>query len=252
MLDLNAVYYGDCLEVLQCIDDCSVNLIILDPPYLTTAENWDNVEVVTPSLTSQLFRVLTSCGNLYVWCGIGEKSWSLVRWFPVFLEHFHFKELITWKKQRGYGMRKGWLQTREELMWFVKDNKKFIWNIEEQYSTTELRKIEGLFTGKKAKSKFKRLTNVWTDIPEQNIIGQKNPIKFHFTPKPLTALERIITLHTKKGDVVLDCFAGSGQTAIACGNLNRNFILVDISQEYCKKMAERLGIHEYWDFTDVS
>jgi len=50
----------------------------------------------------------------------------LIRWFPIFNEKWYFKDLITWKKQRGMGMRKGWLYTREEIMWFVKDNKKFI------------------------------------------------------------------------------------------------------------------------------
>lgn len=138
-------------------------------------------------------------------------------------------------------MRKGWLYTREEIMWFVKDNKKFIWNEEKQYSELEVRKIENLFTGKKAKSKFKRLTNVWSDIMEQNIIGQKNPITTHFTPKPIKALERIIKLHTKENDIILDCFMGAGSTALAAKNLNRNFIGMEIYQEYIDITNGRLN-----------
>ena len=178
--------------------------------------------------------------------GERENSQSLIRWFPLLNKYFYFKDLITWKKQRGIGMRKGWLYTREEIMWFVKDNKKFVWNKEKQYSKTELRKIEKLFTGKIAKSKFKRLTNVWTDIMEQNIVGQKNPIKTHFTPKPLKALKRIIKLHTNINDLVLDCFLGSGTTAIACEILNRNFIGIEINQDYVNIANKYLkAVREY-------
>jgi len=228
-------------EYLKQIPNNSIDLIIIDPPYLTTKEDWDKEEVVSDRLSKELFEVAKDSCSLYVWCGIGEKSQSLIRWFPVFSKNWYFKDLITWKKQRGIGMRKGWLYTREEIMWFVKDNKNFIWNEENQYSDMELRKIEQLFTGKVAKSKFKRLTNVWTDISEQNIIGQKNPIKTHFTPKPIKALERIIKCHTKENDIVLDCFMGSGSVALACKNLNRNFIGMEIYQNYIDISYKRLS-----------
>lgn len=227
-------------EYLKQVPDNSIDLIIIDPPYLTTKENWDKDEIVNDFLSKELYRIAKNSCSLYVWCGIGEKSQSLIRWFPIFSIDWHFKDLITWKKQRGIGMRKGWLYTREECMWFVKDNKHFIWNKENQYSSTELRKIEKLFTGKIAKSKFKRFSNVWIDISEQNIIGQKNPIKGHFTPKPIKALERIIKCHTKENDIVLDCFMGAGSTALACKNTNRNFIGMEIYQKYIDISYKRL------------
>ena len=107
-----------------------VDLIILDPPYLTTNKSWDREEVVTIDLARSLFESAKDSASLYVWCGIGEKSQSLIRWFPVFArpsaQQWHFKDLITWKKQQGLGTRKGWFYTREEIMWFVKDNRKFV------------------------------------------------------------------------------------------------------------------------------
>jgi site-specific DNA-methyltransferase (adenine-specific) len=227
-------------EYLKQIPYNSIDLIFIDPPYLTTSEDWDKKEIITEQLSKEFYRILKDTGNFYCWCGIGEKSQSLIRWFPIFNKNFIFKDLLTWKKQRGMGMRKGWLYTREEIMWFVKDNKQFIWNKEEQYSKTELRKIEKLFTGKEAKSKYKRLTNVFTDISEQNIVGQKNPIKTHFTSKPLEILERIIKVHTKKKDIILDCFMGSGSIAVACKRLNRNFIGMEIYQNYIDNSYNRL------------
>ena len=254
---INKIICGDCLEVMKDIPDNSIDLILTDPPYLVTNEKWDKKEIIDEILSKEFFRVLKETGNLYIWCGIGEKSQSLIRWFPIFSKDFIFKDLITWKKQRGIGMRKGWLYTREEIMWFVKDNKKFIWNKEEQYSKEE-RKLDGFyFEGKNLSqrmlSKFKRWTNVWTDINEITFFNSKELKgfrKLHFTPKPIKTLERIIQVHTKEHNLVLDCFMGSGSFAIACKNLNRNFIGIEISPEYCKIAQDRIErtkiTEQYW------
>ena len=240
MLKTNKVYQGDCLDLLPLIDSNSIDLIIIDPPYMTTKEKWDREETVNEKLSSELFRILKHSGSLYIWCGIGEKSQSLIRWFPIFNREFYFKDLITWKKKRGMGMRKGWLYTREEIMWFVKDSKKFVWNKEKQYNEEEKNEFKVGFSGYECLSEYKRITNVWIDIPE--VLGNKN-IK-HFTPKPVKALERIISVHTKEGDIVLDCFAGSGTTGIACKNLNRQVILIEKESQYCELIKERFKSNE--------
>jgi len=241
---LNTIIHGDCLEVMPRIPDKSIDLIIIDPPYLTTKEKWDKKEVVNEELSKQLLRVAKDSCSLYVWCGIGEKSQSLIRWFPIFDKGWHFKDLITWKKQRGNGMKKGWLYTREEIMWFVKDNKKFIWNKEWQY-TNERRKRDGgsddikvSQNGYKIKCLFKRVTNIWDDFTEQNLT-QRGEYE-HFTPKPVKAIERIIKAHTKENDIVLDCFMGSGTMAVACLNLNRNYIGVEKEEKYIRIAEERI------------
>jgi len=234
----NKFWCVDCIEFLKQLSDNCIDLIIIDPPYLVTKENWDKKEVVNERLVEELFRVLKDTGNLYCWCGIGEKSQSLIRWFPIFSNKFYFKDLVTWKKQRGIGMRKGWLYTREEIMWFVKDNKKFVWNQEKQYSNEKR-----VYTPnpENCKSEFKRLTNVWTDINESSLQGAMGQvqIKGHFTPKPIEVIERIIQCHTKENDIILDCFIGSGTTARAAQKLNRRWLGCDISEEYCK-LARKL------------
>ena len=82
---------------LPKIESNSIDLIIIDPPYLTTNEKWDKDEVINEELSKQLFRIAKDSCSLYVWCGIGEKSQSLIRWFPIFQNDWHFKDLITWK-----------------------------------------------------------------------------------------------------------------------------------------------------------
>ena len=235
------IIHGTWQNELPKIKDKSVDLIIIDPPYLTTSEAWDREEVVDKQLSTQLFRIAKDSCSLYVWCGIGEKSQSLIRWFPIFGSDWHFKDLITWKKQRGIGMRKGRMYTREECMWFVKDNRSFIWNKEEQYLTGIPRKRDahGMLNGqngKPFKSQWKRISNVWDDFTEEgkDVLGFRG----HFTPKPEKAIERIILSHTKIGDVVLDCFLGSGTTARVCKKLERNCIGIEKELKYyeiCKQ-----------------
>ena len=64
--------------------------------------------------------------------------------------------------------------------------------------------------------------------------------RLHPTQKPVALMEYLIKTYTNKGDLVLDCFAGSGTTLLACKQLNRNFIGIEISPEYCTIAEERL------------
>jgi len=231
---MNRVFHTDCLDLCKWVDDGVVDLIIIDPPYLTTSESWDQEEVVSEELSQELFRIAKPSCSLYCWCGIGEKSQSLIRWFPIFSKLWKFKDLITWKKQRGIGMRKGWLYTREEIMWFVKDNKRFVWNKEFQYND-EPNQFKVGMSGTKVQP-YKRIPNVWTDIPEK----LTRNTKVHFTPKPQKAIERIILMHTKENDVVLDCFVGSGTTCVAAKRTGRKYIGIEISKKYCELSRNRL------------
>jgi len=234
---------GDCFDIIPNLPDEIIDLIIIDPPYLTTKETWDKKEVVNEFLSGQLFRIAKEHASLYVWCGIGEKSQSLIRWFPIFNKDWHFKDLITWKKQRGIGMRKGWLYTREEIMWFVKNNKKFIWRKECQYSDEKRKSQKFGFEvwkrGKRPLSQYYRLTDVWTDISETTW-NWKSLETLHYTPKPLKAIERIIKVHTYENEIVFDCFLGSGTTAVACEKLNRRWIGIEINPEYCEIAKQRI------------
>ena len=234
---MNNIICGDALTEIKKLKKNSIDLICIDPPYLTTNEKWDKKEVVNEELSKELFRILKDTGNLYCWCGIGEKSQSLIRWFPIFSKHFKFKDLLTWKKQRGIGMRKGWLYTREELLWYVKDNKQFIWNKKEQYNL----KSKRTFTLPNNKSEYNRYSNVWTDIKEINqSIVKNSEISEHYGQKPLEAIDRIIKLHTKKNDIVLDCFMGSGTTCVSAKSLGRQYIGIDIDQKWCDIANSRL------------
>lgn len=235
------VYCSDYREIE--IENDSVDLFIIDPPYMTTKEAWDQDEVVDDWLASKMMRAAKDSASLYVWCGIGEKSQSLLRWFPVFERNgWHFKDLITWKKTRGIGMRKGWLYTREECMWFVKDNKKFVWNKDAQYleGVTRKRDRYGALpgqNGKERRSEFKRITNVWDDISEMSGLGKVA----HYTPKPVKLIRRIIRASSPRGGVVADLFLGSGTSAMAARMEGRRFIGVEKDEESFREAVKRIN-----------
>ena len=235
------LYQGDCLEVIKKIPNESVDLILTDPPYGNIIkEEWDkkNDNPFNSELCKEFYRILKPTGNVYIWCGIGEKSRSLLSFIPILDEEFYFKDLITWKKKKGIGMRRGWLYTREECLWYVKDNKQFFWNKDNQYSE-EKRKTSNK-TKCVPKSVYKRITNVWDDISEDTCGNTKNKEKLHPCIKPIELMERIIKVSTVEGNVVLDCFMGSGSTGVACKNLNRNFIGIELDENYFKIAKERI------------
>lgn len=84
---------------------------------------------------------------------------------------------------------------------------------------------------------FKSVSNVWT-IP--NLVGRKNEKEGHPTQKPLKLFERCVYMGSNEGDIVLDCFSGSGTTAIACHRLKRNFICIEKDPDYWKASVKRL------------
>jgi len=232
------LYNDDCYKILPTIPNESIDLIIIDPPYVGLVnEKWDKKDVVTDELAKHLYRILKPTGSFYCWCGIGEKSQTAIDWFLIFRKHFYFKDWIVWKKQRGLGNRRGWLFVTEYIQWFVKDNNQFIWNKDFQYGTETYHESWQKRLGRK----HKRLTNVWIDIVETDLmrLGKVEKIK-HETPKPIKAIERIIKAHTKEGDVVLDCFLGSGTTAVACQKLNRQCIGIEINETYFNLIHRRL------------
>ena len=89
---------------------------------------------------------------------------------------------------------------------------------------------------------FKSVTKKYTFVQQGFINDDKKENKFreHPTQKPLKLFQQILSDYSKEGELILDCFSGSGTTAIACHNLNRNFICIEKDYDYWKASVERL------------
>ena len=110
----------------------------------------------------------------------------------------------------------------------------------------ELRGYAGFDKDHPAKSEYKRITNVWTDIQENLEDCVIEDISELFRPtrvceKPIPLLQRLISTHSHVGDLVVDCFAGTGSTGVACKALNRRFIGCDLDASVIDKANERIA-----------
>jgi site-specific DNA-methyltransferase (adenine-specific) len=255
IFEKNKIYFGDGLEGMKIIPDKSVDLIVTDPPYgKLIKKDWDSKNGVNIETLNEYYRILKDTGSIYIFCGIGEKSNSLLENLNLISQtNLIFKDLITWKKQKGYGAKRGWLYTREEIIWLVKDNKKYFWNIDNQYDLNKKRN----YKRKIGKSWFKRYTNVWDDIKETlfddinkdridgmwyDNLNKTYPV-LHQTIKPVAIIDRILQAHTKPNEnyLVVDTFAGSSTTAISSIKNKCDYIMFEKEEQYYNLSLKRVG-----------
>ncbi len=212
-------------------------LIIADPPYGRVVNNdWD--KNVTPenymNWTKECQKYLGKGGSLYIWGGIGKPHDRIFfKWLSEVEDEtgLTMRNLITWKKRRAYGKINDYLFVREECAWLVNGEKPKTFNIP---LLEQERGYAGFSKKYPAKSKFLRRTNVWTDITEL-FSG-----KVHIAQKPEKLAEIMIEIHTKKGDTIMDPFAGSGSSGLAARKLGRKFILIEMDPGNFKLICKRL------------
>lgn len=241
---------GDCCDpqVIQLVKNYvggQVPLIIADPPYGNiVSEYWDKV-VETDSeyaawmlgWTCAYMDLLIAGGAFYVWGGIGKPGFRPFYKYLIEAEENTKLQLanhLTFAGKRGYGIQHNYLFVRQELAYFcLGDIKKpRLFNVP---LLEEERGYEGYNAKYPAKSKFKRRTNVWSDITE--ILRGKR----HVNEKPVRLHEIPIEVHTQAGECVIDPFAGSGTTAEAARNLGRKFVVIERDEKEFQVMINRLN-----------
>lgn len=229
---MSSVYHNeDCLNIIHQIPDNSIDLICTDPPYEIGYNklSWDTAALNWNYLGFHFKRVLKDSGNLVLFQG-----WSNVSQTKEILQgHFHLRNWIVWDRVKGRGGKYNFTSTREDILWFSKTEN---YTFNKIYSNTP-KKTKGL--GLKNGQPNRSLSNVWTDISP--IVPWSRERTKHPTQKPLALIERIITIFSNPGDVVLDCFAGSFTTGVAAKNLNRDFILIEKEKKYFDEGVSRLN-----------
>jgi len=227
---INKIYNTDCMDILPLIDDDSVDLIAIDPPYEIFFEKneWDKKVLDWHTLCNEYFRILKPTGNLIVFQG-----WSNVSETKSILEKkFNLKNWIIWDRIKGRGAKTNVVSTREDILWFSK-TENYTYN--KIYSNIK-KKTSGL--GDKNGQPNRALSNVWTDISP--IVPWSDERVSHPTQKPLQIMERIITIWSNENDLVLDTFMGSGSTMEACIKLKRNFIGIERELDYFEISKSRI------------
>ena len=210
---------SDCLEGLKKIESNSIDAVITDPPYFCgmthngTKGTYSDLNLVRPFFTEvfqQLHRVIKPNGEIYIF-----SDWRTYPFFyPILEQILTVRNRITWDKISGAGCYYSF--SHEDII--------FCTNPSPQYK------------------RYKKGTNVWRMPAFSSGAKKTNGQKVHPTQKPIELIERLVESATEEGDTVLDCFAGSGTTAVACKRLQRNFIGFEIQEKYFEVAQQRLKL----------
>lgn len=246
MLELNKVYHEDCLKFLSKLDDKSVNLIITDPPYNVTNNDWDKKGTKKEFMDwnnkwlKECHRVLKDNGSIYVFL-----NWKYVADLKLLMDnYFKIQNWIIWfHPSRGCNLKK-FTPSHQDLLFYTKCDE-YIFNEETilipyEDSTLERAKYKGGGGEYINKRNGKIPFDVWIRPQlrgNSNIYLNKLE---HPTQKPLDIIQRCVLASSNKGDLVLDIFMGSGTTAVASKHKGRNFIGCEINKEYVDIINERL------------
>jgi site-specific DNA-methyltransferase (adenine-specific) len=257
MLKINKIYNLDCFDFLDEINDKSIDLAIIDPPYNLKKATWDTFKNdddffnFTFRWIDKLIPKLKESGSLYIFNTPYNSAFILSY---LVSKGLIFQNWITWDKRDGLGgAKRKYSNGQESILFFTKSNKHvFNYNsIRLPYESTERithAKTKGIL--KNGKRWFpnpagRLCGEVWhiTSERHKNKINGKTPKMSHITPKPLELIERIIKASSNIGSLVLDCFVGSGTTAIIAKRLNRNFLCSDNNKNYVKLARKNLKLY---------
>jgi site-specific DNA-methyltransferase (adenine-specific) len=235
----NQVILGDCLEVMKDIPDKSIDMILCDLPYGTTACKWDTIIPFEP-LWEQYKRIIKDNGAIVLTASQPFTS-ALVMSNPKW-----FKYEWIWGKTVGTNFLNAKFQPikkHENILCFYNPpiktfNPQML--IGKPYK--DIRKKVERFESSCTRAMNKTpIINKGERYPNSIIIFENgNNKSLHPTQKPVALFEYLIKTYTTEGDLVLDNCAGSGTTGVACKNLNRNFILIEKEKEYVDIIQKRI------------
>lgn len=228
------LFNDDCLNVLKSIEPNSIDLIFADPPYNLSGNNfitvrsgkpvrcdkgeWDKIDGLDKFNRDWIYscvKVLKDTGTIWIsgtlhnHPNVGMVLKELGLWI--------INDIVWFKPNAAPLLSRNRLAPSTELIWLASKNKKYYFNYD------LAKKING----------GKQMRNLW------NISAQRH-LTTHPTEKPENLLERIILLGSKRGDLVLDPFMGSGTTGVVSKRLGRHFIGMEIDKNYYKIADERI------------
>ena len=232
---------GDCLEWMKEIPDGSVDMVLADPPYGTTACKWDTV-IDLPLMWEQLRRIIKPNGAIVMTASQPFTS-ALVMSNPKM-----FKYCWVWEKTMASNFaqaKKQPFKKHEDVCIFYKNQPTYNPAMENGKPYTDKR-ITGARNASVGASKSVARQIINNDGKRYPSTVQKfsngNNRNVHPTQKPVALMEYLIRTYTNEGETVLDFTMGSGTTGVAAKNTGRKFIGIELDEEYFKIAARR--IHE--------
>jgi len=238
----NKIIQGDCLEVMKDIPDKSIDMILCDLPYGTTACKWDTIIPFEP-LWEQYKRIIKDNGAIVLTASQPFTSALVMSNIKM------FKYELIWEKEKMTNfmlVKKQFGKIHENICVFYKQQP--VYNpqkvpvsqnkIDKRKNFNQVIKKDGVIP-EMIGGHFNK--DDGTRYPDSVLYFARERTSLHPTQKPVALFEYLIKTYTNEGDLVLDNTAGSGTTGVACKNTNRNFILIEQDEKYCEVIKERVG-----------
>ena len=254
---LNGVINQDLHQILDWLPSHFIDLLFLDPPYNLTKDfntysfKQQSVEGYMEWMESwlpKMIRTLKPGASVYI-CGDWRSSTAIQL---ICDKYLIVRNRITFEREKGRGAKKNWKNNSEDI-WFCTTSNNYYFDAdvvrlkrqaiapyrEDGRSKDWVTEADGNF-------RLTASSNIWTDltIPFWSM-PENTP---HPTQKPEKLLAKLILASSRKGDIVFDPFAGSGTAGVVAKKLERNFVMVEIDEEYCFYAQKRLQLAE----TDVT
>ena len=241
---------GDCLERMKEIPDGSVDMVLTDPPYGTTACKWDSIIPLEP-MWEQLKRVIKPNGAIVMTASQPFTTTLIASNMKM------FKYCWVWEKNRPTGAQHSKnrpMAKHEDVCVFssapmghlsLLGDKRMIYNPQGVVSTGEVKKVKAKgFHGNHIGARPNQIGKeyiVTTGYPSTMLRFDKDGNHLHPTQKPVALMEYLIKTYTNEGETVLDFTMGSGSTGVACVNTSRNFIGIELDQGYFDIAKQRIN-----------
>jgi len=243
---INKIIQGDCVEVMKDISDKSIDMILCDLPYGTTACKWDTIIPFEP-LWEQYKRIIKDNGAIVLTASQPFTSALVMSNIKM------FKYEWIWNKNRPTGMltaKSRPMKIHENILVFSNGNTVYNKIKQKSKSASSIHNAKKGYVNKNGVNsetlnvkgslvKWNLMVNP-TSVLIFSVVGNRDKNKVHPTQKPVALFEYLIKTYTNEGDLVLDNCAGSGTTAVAAINTKRNYILIEKEEKYCEIARQRL------------
>ena len=242
-MEKNKLYFGDCLDVMKEISDKTIDMVLCDLPYGSSACEWDII-IPFDELWSQYERIIKDNGVIVLF-GVGMFAHKLA----VSNEKL-FKYEMVWDKEQGTNqfLKDVKPLTKHELILIFGKGKNTYnpimiksWRREIKIRKETVNQVTGTESKIKTNYDSKGLKYPITILPINR--DHWRGIRYHPTQKPVLLCEYLIQTYSNKGDLILDNCAGSGTTGVAAINMNRKFILIEKDYNWFKVAELRLKKH---------
>ena len=244
-MNLNLMH-GDCLELMKSIPDGSIDMVLADPPYGTTACKWDSVIPFEP-MWEQLKRVTKKNGAIVMTASQPFTSALVMSNVKM------FKYEWVWVKSRATGhvhAKNKPMKKHENILVFSlgttvhanQSDRRMTYNPQGLVEVKPRVRKKGGSSNTVMGLRPSHRDSVQTKTGYQTTIlmFHSEGKVVHPTQKPVALMEYLIKTYTNEGDTVLDFTMGSGTTGVACKNLNRSFIGIELDEEYFNIAKERI------------